>query len=151
MRLALDHAGLEPALEEVARAVVAAVEAHRVEAVQALHAARELGLRRLDQQVEVVVEQDPDVHPPAEPTLDVDEELEPGLAVEIVEHDRPLLDSAADDVVPGRARKLAARDPRHAVDASSRAAIRETVAKGRVRGTVPGTRPSQTLRRADCR
>jgi hypothetical protein len=104
MRLALDHAGLEPALEKVARAVVAPVEPDRVEAVQALHAGREFGLRRFDEQVEVVVEQAPNVHLPAEPTLNVDEELEPGFSIEIVEHDRPLLHTAADDVVPGRAR-----------------------------------------------
>jgi hypothetical protein len=37
--LVRDHARLEAALEEMAGAVVAAVEAHRVEAVQALHPA----------------------------------------------------------------------------------------------------------------
>src|SRR3990170_3234450 len=40
------HAGLEAALEEMPAAVVAAVEADRIEAVQALHAQRELRLRR---------------------------------------------------------------------------------------------------------
>ena len=57
VRVALDHAGLEAALEEMSAAGVAAVEPHRVEAVQPLHPARELGLGRLDQQMEVVVEQ----------------------------------------------------------------------------------------------
>jgi hypothetical protein len=113
MFLALDHARREPILEEVAAACIAPVEAHRVHAVEPLHPARELGLPRLDQQVEVVVEQVPGVHAPAEAPLDVEEELEPGLAVAIVEHDRPLLDATADHVVPGRARQLAARDPRH--------------------------------------
>jgi len=113
MPVAVEHAGLEPALEEVAGAVVALVEPDRVEPVQALHAGREVGLSGLDQQVEVVVEQAPDVHRPAEPAPDLDEELEPRFPVEIVEHDRPLLDAAADDVVPGGARELAARDPRH--------------------------------------
>ena len=55
MRVALDHAGFEPTLEKVARAVVASVEADRVDTVQPLHSARELGLGRLDEQVEVIV------------------------------------------------------------------------------------------------
>jgi len=54
--------------------------------------------------VEVVVEQVPDVHFPAEALRDLGEQLEPRLSVAIVEHDRPLLDTAADDVIPGRAR-----------------------------------------------
>ena len=111
--LALDHARFEPALEQVPGAVVTPVETHRVDAVQTLHAGRELRLRRLDEQMEVVVEQAPDVHLPAVPLCDLDEELEPRLAVEIVEHDRLLPDTAADDVVPGRARQLGARDSRH--------------------------------------
>ena len=61
----------------------------------------------------MVVEQHPDVNPPAEARLDLDEQLVPGLSIEVVEDDPPLLDSAADDVVPGRARKLRARNPRH--------------------------------------
>jgi hypothetical protein len=54
--LALDDPALEAALEQVALAVVAAVEPDRVQAVQPLHPSRELRLRRLDQEVEVVVE-----------------------------------------------------------------------------------------------
>jgi hypothetical protein len=104
MGLSLDDAGLEPALEEVAAALVAPVEPHRVDAVQSLHSPRERGLRRLDEQVEVVVEQVPGVHLPAKALRGVDEQIEPRLAVEIVEHDRSLLDAATDDVVPGRAR-----------------------------------------------
>jgi hypothetical protein len=117
--LVRDHAGLEAALEEMPGAVVPAVEADRVQAVQPLHAARELGLRRLDQQVEVVVEQDPDVNRPAEPGLDLEQQLVPGLAVEVVQHDRPLLDSAADHVVPRGARELRARDAWHPAEASA--------------------------------
>jgi hypothetical protein len=101
---ALDHPRLEAPLKEVAAARVAPVEPHRVDAVQSLHSGGELGLCRLDEQVEVVVEQVPGVHLPAEAPLDVEEESEPGLAVEIVEHDRSLLHAAADDVVPRRAR-----------------------------------------------
>jgi len=113
------HPRVEAALEEMAGAGVAAVEPHRVDAVQALHPARELGLRRLDEQVEVVVEQVPGVQLPAGPPRDVDEQLEPRFAVAVVEDDGPLLHAAAGHVVVRRARQLAARDPRHAVDGTA--------------------------------
>jgi kynureninase len=139
MRVALDHAGLEPTLEEVARAVVTSVEPDRVDTVQPLHSARELGLGRLDEQVEVIVEEIPDVHFPAKPPLHLDEELEPRRAVAIVEHDRPLLDAAADDVVARGGRQLAARDPRH------RATLpRPLLGRNRREGTPSGDSPSDT-------
>src|SRR3954468_12958085 len=109
----LEHPRFEAALEEVAGAGIAAVEQHRVDAVQPLHPARELRLGRLDEEVEVVVEQIPRVHLPAEPLGDVHQELEPRFPIPVVEDDRPLLDAAADHVVPGRARQLAPRHPRH--------------------------------------
>jgi hypothetical protein len=104
--VAVEHARIEAPLKEVAGACVAPVEAHRVDAVQALHPAREFRLRRLDEQVEVVVEQVPAVQRPAEPSRHVHEQLEPRLAVAIVENDRPLLDAAARHVVVRRARQL---------------------------------------------
>jgi hypothetical protein len=118
----LDDAGFEPILEEVTAAGVAPVEPHGVDPVEPLHPAGELRLCRLDEHVKVVVEQIPRVHPPGKASLDVEEELEPGLAVAIVAHDRALVDAAADDVVPGRARQLAARDPRHGSDGSAQSA-----------------------------
>jgi hypothetical protein len=63
--------------------------------------------------MEVVVEQHPDVHLPTEARLDLDEQLVPGLSIEVVEDDPPLLDPTAADVVPGWAWKLRARNPRH--------------------------------------
>jgi hypothetical protein len=68
--LVLDHLALEPPLEEVADAVVAAVEADRVQAVQALHPGGELRLGRVNDEVEVVVEQAPDDEVP--PVLEPD-------------------------------------------------------------------------------
>jgi len=115
----LDDARFEPVLEEVTAAGVAPVEPHGVDPVEPLHPAGELRLCRLDEQVKVVVEQIPRVHPPGKAPLDVEEELEPGLTVAIVLHDRSLVDATADDVVPGRARQLAARDPRHGSDATA--------------------------------
>ena len=49
MLLAFEHTAFESSLEEMSGAVVAPVEAHGVDAVQALHPARELGLGRLDE------------------------------------------------------------------------------------------------------
>ena len=120
--ITLDDAGVEPILEEVTAAGVAAVEPHGVDTVQPLHPAGELRLCRLDEQVKVVVEQIPRVHPPGKAPLDVEEELEPGLAVAIVVHDRALVDAAADDVIPRRARQLAARDPGHGPDGTAESA-----------------------------
>jgi hypothetical protein len=113
MVLGLDHACVKPALEEMPDALVAPVEAHRVEAVQPLHPLGELRTLRLDQQVEMVVEDRPDPDAPAEAAGDVDEQVVPRPAVEIVEEDLPLLHAAADDVIVRRARQLRARDARH--------------------------------------
>ncbi|HUQ22434.1 MAG TPA: hypothetical protein VM049_05410 [Gaiellaceae bacterium] len=93
-----------------------------MQAIEALHPARELGLRRLHQQVEVVVEQHPDVELPTESSLNVQELPVPRLAIEVVEDDRPLLDAAADHVVPRGTRQLGPRDPRHSTEASATAA-----------------------------
>jgi hypothetical protein len=112
--LVLDHAAFEAALEEMALAVVAAVEADRVQAIQPLHPRGQLRLVRVDEEVEVVVEQVPAHDPPAVTARDLDEELEPRFAIAIVLHDRSLLDAPADHVVPGGARQLRPRDPGHA-------------------------------------
>jgi hypothetical protein len=140
MSVALDDACFEASLEEMTTALVAAVEPHRVDGVQALHSLRELGLRRLDQDVEVVVEQDPGVHLPPVPVLHLGEEREPGGAVAVVEHDRPPLHAAADHVVPGRARQLLPRDPRHSLTLA-RSRFERNRPEGTSSGTVPGTRP----------
>jgi hypothetical protein len=82
--LLLDDAALEPVLEQVPAPVVAPVEPARVDPVQTLHSGRQSGLRGVDEQVEVVVEQVPRHQPPAEPALDVGQQLEPALAVAVV-------------------------------------------------------------------
>ena len=71
MPVALDDPRFEAAPEEVPAALIAAVEPHRVDAVQALHPPRERRLRRLDEEVEVVVEQIPRVQLPPVPALHV--------------------------------------------------------------------------------
>ena len=104
--VAFDHAGLETPLEEVTGAHVAAVEPHRVQSVQPLHPLRELRLGGLNEEVEVVVEEDPGVELPAVALLCVDQQREPRGSIGVVDHDCPLLDAAAYDVVPGGARQL---------------------------------------------
>jgi hypothetical protein len=89
--------------------------------------------------VEVVVEQDPDMNPPAEPLFDLDEQLVPGFAVQVVDDDRPLLDATADDVVPGGARELRTGDPWH----PSRLTPRDD-ARNRPPGTCPRDCPWDT-------
>lgn len=111
--LVRDDAGLKSTLEEMSGAVVAAIEPHRVQTVQALHPSRELGLGRLEEQMEVVVEQDPGVNLPAEATLHVNEQLVPRLAVQVVDDNRSLLDAAADHVIPGWTRQLRSWDTSH--------------------------------------
>jgi hemoglobin-like flavoprotein len=77
----------------VADAVVPAVEALGVEPVEALHAGREQRLRRLHDEMEVVVQQHPGVQIPAETPDHVDEALLPPPTIEVVLHDRALLDA----------------------------------------------------------
>jgi methyl coenzyme M reductase gamma subunit len=93
-----DHSRLEPVLVEVADPVVAAVEAHRVEAVQPLHPRRQLRLRRPDDQVEVVGHQRPDDRLPAVAPADLAEQTLPGIAIDGVEHDPAPLHAAHRDV-----------------------------------------------------
>jgi hypothetical protein len=105
-------------------AVVASVETDRMQAVQPLHPRRQLRLVRVDEEVEVVVEQVPAHDPPAVAARDLGEQLEPRLAIAVVLHDRSLLDAAADHVVPGGARQLRPRDPRHAPTLTRRQLLR---------------------------
>jgi hypothetical protein len=102
----LEHSSGEPTLEEVSDAVVAPVEARRVEAVEALHPGRELRLRRPDDEMEVVRHQRPRVELPAVPRCDLAEQPHPGVAIQRVENDRAALDAARRHVIVRRRRKL---------------------------------------------
>jgi len=106
--LRLDHPRFEACAEEVTAAVVAAVEALRVDAVQASHAVREQRLRREDKEVEVVRHQRPHVELPAVAPDGVVEQLLPVIRVERVEHDRPALHATRGDVVHRRRRQARA-------------------------------------------
>jgi hypothetical protein len=109
----VDDPRVESPLEEVPDADVPPVEALCVEAVQPLHADRQLGLRRLDEQVKVVVEERPRVQPPGMSPDDVLQAAYPPMAVGVVLDDRALLDAAGRHEIDGRARQEAAWHSRH--------------------------------------
>ena len=67
--------------------VVAAVERLRVDAVELLHPAREVGLRGLDQEMVVVGHQDPGVKPPTYCSDDACKCLDETTSISVVERD----------------------------------------------------------------
>lgn len=94
MRVLFDDPSLEASLEEMTDAVVAAVESHRVQAVQSMHPSREVGLIRADQQVKVIRHQCPGVELPPVTKRHLPEEAHPGVGVEWIENDRSALDAS---------------------------------------------------------
>jgi hypothetical protein len=109
--------GGEAFAEEVAAAVVAAVERQRVGAVQAVYAVGEAPELGLEDEVVVGGHQAEGV---AAPVLPVDfrgEEAQEEPALVVVEEDRRARDSSRGDVVDARRRELLARLP-HPADAS---------------------------------
>ena len=82
----------------MAVAAVAEIEPLRVATVQVLHAARELLLRRLDDQVVVRPHQADRVHAPAVPVDALLEEAHEGVSVGIVAEDERAEDAARRDV-----------------------------------------------------
>lgn len=105
---------------------MAEVEPLRVPAMEELHPAREPGLARLDDQVNVVRHVDGAVHAPAVAALDFDEVALVRAVILVVREDAPPFDAARVDVVPavGEAR---AKRTGHSPD-GSRASARLKVA-----------------------
>jgi hypothetical protein len=97
--LRLDHLRPEPSLEDVARLVVPVVERHRVDAVEVVHALRDVRVRRLHDQVVVGRHQAVGVDRPPAPAGDLAEESQKELAVVVAAVDRRPADAARDDVV----------------------------------------------------
>jgi hypothetical protein len=97
--LGLDHPRGEAVAEEVARAVVAAVEGLRVDAVQPLEAVREAPELRLHDEVVVVRHQAERVDSPPVTADDVSQEAEEEPALVVVEIDRAARDASRRDVV----------------------------------------------------
>ena len=111
--LPLDEDGLEPALEEVPDPAVTPIEALRVRAVELPHAARERGLRGLEEQVVVVAHHYVGVHAPAKDLDDPAESPEESLSVLVIPEDvAPLITATRD--VPDRPRVIETKRPSHA-------------------------------------
>ncbi|MCP9487134.1 MAG: hypothetical protein MSC30_14895 [Gaiellaceae bacterium MAG52_C11] len=113
MIVAIENPGLEATLKEVPDPVVAAVESHRVEAVQPMHPGRELRLRRPDDEMEVVRHQRPDEHAPAEAQPDLPELPPPVIAVTSIQDDRLPRDPACGDVVDRWCREVGSSSAWH--------------------------------------
>ncbi len=90
--LRLEQACLEPSLEEMPTAVVAGVEPLRVQEAEPVHPLRQRALLGLDDEVEVVSEQAPGVRLPAEELLHLSTPPREHAPVEIVAHDRNVID-----------------------------------------------------------
>ena len=86
--LACGQAWAEAGLEDVADPRVASVEALCVDAVQLSHPEREVGERRLEEQVVVVAHQAVGQAAPAEALHDLDQQFEERLSVDLVVVDR---------------------------------------------------------------
>lgn len=91
--------GLVARLEEVPLAPVALVEGTGVAAVQPLHPVAEVGIRRLDQQMDVVGHQAVGEQMPALALDDRDQEPRVQLVVLVVDKDATAIDAAGDDVI----------------------------------------------------
>ncbi|HWH05378.1 MAG TPA: hypothetical protein VNT23_02940 [Gaiellaceae bacterium] len=96
--LRLDRPAGEAVAPQVAPAAVSAVEALRVDAVQALHAERELLARALQHEVVVVAHQAERVHRPRATLDDLAEQREEREPVVVGEEHEALLDAARRDV-----------------------------------------------------
>jgi hypothetical protein len=114
MFLVAYHLCVEALLIQVSHAVVPLVEALRVDAVEAVHAERDVFERRLDDQVKVVVEQAVGVEPPAKARCGFGQEPQPASPVDVVEDDRHPRDAANGQVVSTGGRQNTARQAGHA-------------------------------------
>jgi hypothetical protein len=77
----MDEEGVEPCLEEMAGAVMRAVEPAGVAAVEPVHAAREVRLRRPERGVKVIGHQHPGRDAPAKALDGLAEETQEGEAI----------------------------------------------------------------------
>ena len=119
MRLVPDDPGGEARLEHVPAAAVALIEQLGVAAVEALHAGRELGRRRFDDQVVVRAHEAVGVDVPVVLAFDDAEEVEEVEAIEVRAEDPSVVDPVRGDVEDAVG-ELAAKQSGHALDGSSR-------------------------------
>ena len=105
--LGLDHLRPEALAEDVVLTAMALVEGPSILAVEVSHSVREVGERRLDEQVIVVAEQAAGVEAPAVPPLDAPQDLQENRAVTVVLEDRPVVVPLRADVVIGAGGEVA--------------------------------------------
>ena len=105
----LDEPGREALAEQVAPALVAAVERLRVDAVQALHSGGEVLELRLDDEVVVVRHQAEDVDSPVVAVDDGREQAQEEAALIVVQEDRRARYSPRCDVVDPERGELVSR------------------------------------------
>jgi hypothetical protein len=147
--LTVDRPRREAVGEEVPEASVPLVERLRVAALEALDAARELGLRAVEDEVVVRRHQAQRVHRPAEPfgaRVDVGEEEAP---VVVVAEDRAAVDAARHDVEVA-VRKRGSRDARHAVHGSAKRAASGPLGTNRHTLVTPDTSAADVSRVRPC-
>jgi hypothetical protein len=121
----VDHPGREAPAPEVAVTAVAEVEPLRIATVQVLHPARELLLRRLDDEVVVRPHQADRVHSPAVPVDALLEEAREGVAVSIVAENERAEHAARRDVEE----TVRERRAKHARHVSTVACVRRQIAE----------------------
>ncbi len=111
--VALDEDRMEPPLKEMTIEAVTPVEPLRVGAVQALEAAREVGVARFQDEMVVIRHQAIAVTKPTELVRYVSEHREESTAVEVLEEDQLASVTSRSDVIQ-TVGELDARRPRHA-------------------------------------
>jgi hypothetical protein len=116
--LGLDDPGSEAVAEEVAAAVVTAVERLGVDAVDALHAERQAPELGLDDEVVVVRHQAEHVHAPVVAANLRGEQGEEEPPLVVVQKDRAARDASRGHVVNASLRQFPTRSP-HVADASA--------------------------------
>jgi hypothetical protein len=120
VRLRVDHPGGESGAEEMARASVSLVEAKRVRAVKPLDAGGELRLRRVENEVDVVVHQAERMALPAVTGDGCGQAAEIGEPIQVVADDRRAVDAACRHVEV-TVRESRTEDARHSADGRRRA------------------------------
>ena len=94
-----DEDAAEATLEQVANAVVGAVERTRVAAIQEAHAARKVRLRRAHDEVVVIAHQAVRQAFPAAPANNLTEQVDESSAIVVVHVNRLALDATCHDVI----------------------------------------------------
>ncbi|HVM17976.1 MAG TPA: hypothetical protein VM290_10385 [Gaiellaceae bacterium] len=146
--LGLDDAAGEAVAPQVSPAAVRAVEALRVDAVQALHPEGELLAGAFDDEVVVVAHQAERLHRPATALDDLEEDPEELAAVVVRQEDEALLDAPRGDVEVA-VREERPKLPRHSATVPPRAPRSGAVTESARNRHAPATRDRS--RAANCR